>query len=98
MELSSSLRLWGGGGSHFNVSQRPLMASSCNTNGSVTELCAHTIAGTFGDAAEGFLPGVMCTQALPTQAIATHAVVDIAALYVTPTRNKRLQGYVGLCQ
>jgi hypothetical protein len=39
-----------------------------------------------GDAAEGFLPVVMSTRAAPAQAIATHGVVDIAALVVTPTK------------
>jgi hypothetical protein len=39
-----------------------------------------------GDVAESFLPVFMSTRAAATQAIATHGVVYIAALDVTPTK------------
>jgi hypothetical protein len=71
---------------HFTVGPRPLTANSCNANGSVTGLRTCTTAGTGRDAAESFLPVVMWTQAAPAQAIATHGVVHIAALDVTPTK------------
>jgi hypothetical protein len=74
------------GKGHFNVGPRPLTANSCNANGSVTGLRTCTSAGMGGDAAESFLPEVMSTRAAPAQTIATHRVVDIAALNVTLTK------------
>jgi hypothetical protein len=76
----------GRGKDHFNAGLRPLTASSCNANGSITGLRALTTARTGRDTAESFLPVVVPTRAIPTQAIATHVVVYIAALDVTPTR------------
>jgi hypothetical protein len=83
---------------HLNVGPRPLTAYSCNANGSVTGFRMRNTARTGGDAAESFLPVVMSTQAAPAQAIATHAVVDIAALDVTVTKSKGWRGHVGWCQ
>jgi hypothetical protein len=65
---------------------RPLTASSCNANGSITGLRTRTIARTGGDAAESFLHVVMSTRAASAQTIATHGMVDVAALDVTPTK------------
>jgi hypothetical protein len=69
---------WGKG--HFNVSPRPLTASRGNTHRSVTGLIT---ACKRRDAAETFLPVGRATRAVPTQAIATHGLVDVAALDIT---------------
>jgi hypothetical protein len=52
----------------------------------VTGLRTRITARTGGDAAECFLPVAMSTQAAPAEAIATQGVINIAALYVTPTK------------
>jgi hypothetical protein len=76
----------GRGKGHLNVSMRPLMAGRCNTNRSVTGLLSRAATRTGGDAAESFLPVVVPTQSAPAEAIATHGVVDVAALDVKTTK------------
>jgi hypothetical protein len=72
------------GKGHFNASPHTLTANSCIANGRVTGLRTCTTASTGRDAAESFLSVVTLTRA--AQAIATHGVVDITALDVTPTK------------
>jgi hypothetical protein len=79
----------GRGKGHCNVGSRLLTANSCNANGSVTGLRTRSTARTSGGmelAAKSFLPVDMSTRAAPALAIATHGVVDIAALDVMPTK------------
>jgi hypothetical protein len=76
----------GRGEGHFNVGPRPLTANSCNANGSVTGLRTRTTA----TRAERQLKDSFqwsCQREPRTasaQAIATHGVVNIAALDVPP--------------
>jgi hypothetical protein len=74
------------GKGHFNVGTRSLTAGRCNANKSVTGLRTRIATRVGGDASESFLPVVVPTRAAPAEAIATHGVVDVAALDVTTTK------------
>jgi hypothetical protein len=67
----------------LNVGVSPLNACRCNTTGSVTGPSARIAARASRDAAEGFFPVIMPALA---QAIATHRVVDVAALGMTTAK------------
>jgi hypothetical protein len=71
---------------HLNVRPGPPTANRCNANGSVTGLRTRITARAIEDVAESFLPVVVPTRAAPALAIATHGVVDVAALDVTTTK------------
>jgi hypothetical protein len=76
----------GRGKGHLNVGARSLKADCCNANGSVAGLRTRIAARAGGYAAESFLPVVVPTRAAPSEAIATHGLVDVAALDVTTTK------------
>jgi hypothetical protein len=76
----------GRGQVRLNVRTCPLTANCGNANGSATGFRTRIAARTSGDAAESLLPVVMPTRAAAAEAIATHGVVDAAALDVTTTK------------
>jgi hypothetical protein len=88
----------GRGKGHLNVSTCPRTANRSNANGSVTGFRTRSAARSGGDAAESLLPMVVLTRAAAAEAIAAHAVVDVAALDVTITKASSGGGRAGWCQ
>jgi hypothetical protein len=76
----------GQGKSHFKVGARPLTAKHCNCIGCEAWQCTR-IANRMGeDAAERFLALAVSTRMVCAEALATHDVVDIAAVEVPTTK------------